>query len=275
METNESFVSKPLWPFDLEVDGIYYKYLRGTNEITVTSSAFDRYEYRGDFIIPRKVTYREREYRVTGIGENAFYYSAIFSIEIPETITNIGEDAFHGCTGLVSISIPNSIKSIGDVAFSFCSLLKTIVLPESVTDIGKALFRHCSRLESITVAPGNPSYTDIDGVLFSKDKTTLIACPPGKKGSYSIPEEVTAIADCAFWTCFKLTNITIPQGVSSIGRSAFKECESLTEIRINAVVPPVCGKDAFRDVPKDCKLIVPESIKNAYREVAEWKNFIF
>ncbi|MCL1932791.1 MAG: leucine-rich repeat domain-containing protein [Candidatus Azobacteroides sp.] len=275
METNDSFAERPLWPFDLEADGIYYRHVKGTDEITVTSSPYDRCEYHEDFIIPRKVTYREREYRVTGIGKNAFGYSAVFSVEIPETVTAIGEDAFYCCTGLESISIPAGVKSIGDKAFSSCSLLKTIVLPESITEIGEALFRYCDRLESITAVPGNPIYTDIDGILFSKDKTMLIACPPGKKGSYSIPGEVTAIANSAFRTCSKLTSITIPAGVKSIGRYAFGECESLMEIRADAPVPPVCGKNAFKDIPKDCKLIVPESSKKSYREAAEWKNLYF
>jgi hypothetical protein len=277
METNDSLLpdrnAEPVWPFDLIVDGIYYKHIRGTNQVTVTSSDNNRFEYRGDFNIPRKVTYREREYQVTGIGEYAFSYSAIFFIEIPDCITGIGEDAFHSCSGLATISIPESVKSIGNRAFFGCNGLKSIVLPKSVTTVGIAPFYNCSRLESIVVAVENPAYMDIDGVLFTKDKTTLLAYPPGKKGSYAIPEGVTTIASHAFKSCIYLTSIIIPKNVSIIGRSAFEDCESLAEIRIDAPVPPTCGKEAFDHIFKTSKLIMPEGSEKAYREAAEWKNF--
>jgi hypothetical protein len=139
MKTNDSLLpgrdTMPVWPFDLIADGIYYKHVRGTNQLTVTSSGNNRFEYRGDFIIPRKVTYREREYQVTGIGEDAFSYSAIFFIEIPDCITSIGADAFRACTGLTSITIPKNVSSIGQFAFFDCSSLKEIRVEAPVPPI--------------------------------------------------------------------------------------------------------------------------------------------
>ena len=250
METNNSLTSRSEWPYDLEVDGIYYKHLQGTDEIMVTSSA--GYAYRGDFNIPRKVTYREREYKTTGIGEGAFYSSVIYSLEIPNTVTDIEADAFRDCRNLEIISIPQSVRKMGE-----------------------SLFLNCHQLESITVESENSFYMDIDGVLFTKDKKTLIAYPPGRKGAYSIPEGVTAIANYAFWNCLNLVNITIPDSILSIGHKAFNSCESLMEIRIDAPLPPTCGKNVFRYIPQECKLIVPESSKNAYRETDGWKDFLF
>ena len=76
-------------------------------------------------------------------------------------------------------------------------------------------------LDSIVVASGNSSYSDIAGVLFTKDKKTLIAYPPGRKGSYSISECVAAIANHAFRACLKLTTIMLPASVLSIGWKDF------------------------------------------------------
>ncbi|GHV29690.1 hypothetical protein FACS1894177_00990 [Bacteroidia bacterium] len=145
METNDSLLpdrdTMPVWPFDLIVDGIYYKHVRSTNQVIVTSSDNNRFEYREDFIIPRKVTYREREYQVTGIGKDAFSYSAIFFIEIPDCVTNIGDGAFRACTGLTSITISKNVSNIGKFAFFDCNLLKEIRVEAPVPPIcGEKVF---------------------------------------------------------------------------------------------------------------------------------------
>ena len=170
---------------------------------------------------------------VTSIGELAFQQcSGITSINIPNSVTSIQQGAFSNCSGLSSITIPSSVTSIENTAFWGCSGLTSINIPSSVTSIGVNVFYGCSGLTDITVDSSNPSFCSESGVLFNKDKTTLIYYPLGKTGSYTIPDGVTVIEQYAFYCNSKLTSVTIPSSVTSIGESAFQFCSKLTIIYI-------------------------------------------
>ena len=136
---------------------------------------------------------------VTEIGDYAFHnFLELKKINIPNSVTRIGEGAFYLCSSLVGITIPNSVTSIGNIAFFGCSSLTNITIPESVTSIGYSAFYGCSSLTNIT-----------------------------------IPESVTSIGDRAFYGCSSLTSITIPNSVTSIGGWVFASCSSLTSITYN------------------------------------------
>ncbi len=168
---------------------------------------------------------------VTSIGNYAFSdcYD-LTQITIPNGVTSIGDSAFSYCYDLKQITIPNSVTSIGEGAFSDCDSLTQITIPDSVTSIGEYAFSNCSKLQAINVSSGNASYTGVDGVLFNKNKTTLVAYPAGKETVYTIPDGVTSIGVGAFSYCKSLTQITIPDSVTSIGNSAFSYCLKLQTI---------------------------------------------
>lgn len=137
------------------------------------------------------------------------------------TVTSIGQ-AFAYCTSLTSIEIPASVTSIGDGAFQDCTSLTSIEIPASVTSIGRLAFVRCTGLTGINVAESNAYYSSDGGVLFNKEKTTLISYPAGKTNtSYEIPSGVTSIDSCAFADCTGLTSVTIPDSVTSIGDNVF------------------------------------------------------
>ena len=75
----------------------------------------------------------------------------ITDLVIPNSVTHIRFDAFHGCSGLTSITIPNSVNRIGWAAFSGCSSLTSVNIPNSVTTIEAEVFNGCSSLTSITI----------------------------------------------------------------------------------------------------------------------------
>ena len=82
---------------------------------------------------------------VTSIGNYAFEgCSKLISINIPNSVTSIGESAFEGCSGLISINIPDSVTSIGVSAFEGCSGLTNVNIPNSVTSIGRSAFAYCN-----------------------------------------------------------------------------------------------------------------------------------
>ena len=103
-------------------------------------------------------------------------------------------------------------------------------IPASVTTIDYRAFRDGAGLTSITVEAGNALFSSLDGVLFDKNRTTLVRCPEGRTGRYTIPNNVTHIGELAFAACAGLTEITIPATVAAIGMQAFAGCTSLTEI---------------------------------------------
>ena len=200
------------------------------------------------------------------------------SVDLPESVTHIGDHAFEGCK-FNAVNLPQNLKSIGKSAFGFCFFLSSVDIPSSVTDIADSAFESCTRLASVNIGSGlstignlifgdcislakidvseeNENYTDDGGVMFSKDKTTLICYPDGLQadtyvipsyvkniGSYAfenysglekvvISESVTNIADCAFYACFELETVEIPESVECIGNTAFLLCRALKSIKI-------------------------------------------
>ena len=143
------------------------------------------------------------------------------------------------------MTIPDSVTCIGDWAFSRCESLTSVTIPDSVTSIGDRAFVSCTSLTGIWVAEGNSHYSsDASGVLFNKDKTTLVQCPGAFSGSYAIPDSVTSIDWDAFYGCESLTSVTIPDSVTSIGSNAFYNCKSLTSVTIPGSVTSI-GLYAF------------------------------
>ena len=197
---------------------------------------------------------------LTSIGEQAFgNCTGLTSITIPSGFISIGDYAFWNCTGLTSITIQNGVTSIGTGAFWNCTGLTSITIPSSVTSIGVNVFYNCTGLTDITVDSRNPSYCSESGVLFNKDKTTLIYYPLGKNGSYTIPDGVTAIGDYAFYYCSGLTSVTIPSSVTSIGESAFRHCTGLTSITIPNSVTSIVNL-AFWDCDSLTIVYIPSGV---------------
>ena len=149
----------------------------------------------------------------TKIAERAFYNSnEIKRITIPNSVTNIGKDAFSGCHNLCEATVPteaisyipksnlqsiviNGGTSIGSYAFEGCTSLTTVTISDSVTSIGHGAFKGCTSLTSVT-----------------------------------IPDSVTSMGNGVFSYCTGLTSVTIGSGVTSIGAIAFYGCTGLTSV---------------------------------------------
>ncbi len=225
---------------------------------------------------------------VTSIGDDAFHgCSSLTAITIPKSVTSIGDWAFHVCRSLTTITIPEGVTSIGEGAFRNCTSLTTITIPEGVTSIGTHAFEFCTSLTSITIPEG---MTSIGEYAFSGcSSLTSITIPEGVTsiGNYAfqncnslttinIPEnsQLTSIGDYTFQYCRKLTAITIPEGMTSIGWSAFKNCSSLASITCHAATPPTIG-DYYTlfGVNRNIPVYVPASAVEAYKAAAYWSEF--
>ena len=208
---------------------------------------------------------------VTSIGDGAFYgCTGLTSITFSDAVASIGRYAFSNCTGLTSVTIPNSVTSISDFVFGGCTGLTSIIVEgdnlnyssdvsgvlfnkekteliccpggmvgsytvsNSVTSIAEFAFSGCAGLTSIIVEGDNPNYSsDVSGVLFNKEKTELICCPGGKTGSYTIPDSVTSIGNCAFEGCTGLTSVCFLGDAPEIGYSVFQILDDESDAYIN------------------------------------------
>ena len=199
---------------------------------------------------------------VTSIGNSAFgYCGVLITVTIGNSVINIGNYAFNNCNSLASITIPNSIRSIGEYAFQCCDNLTTINIPNSVTSIGCGAFNSCNKLTEINVESANTKYTSENGVLFNKDKTTIVRYPAAKTGTtYTIPNSVTSIDNRAFTGCSSLTNVSIPNSVTNISEYAFYGCSSLTSVAIPNSVTTI-GGEAFSQC-KALSAVISNTVKS-------------
>jgi hypothetical protein len=175
------------------------------------------------------------------VGFGAFIYCGnLTSVEIDYGLTSIGMYMFNGCTSLNSINIPESVTKIENSAFAFCTSITSLSIPKSVTLIGEDAFLFCRSLVTFNVDASNSNYSSVDGVLYSKNATTLVAFPCGRAGEFIIPSGVTAIGNGAFYGCPELTVVTIPAGMKWIGNYAFGY-SNLTQLYFQGNAPERFG----------------------------------
>ena len=151
-------------------------------------------------------------------------------------VTELGERSFRNTLAPYHV-LPRTLTTIGADAFRYCPNLVTAYIPAGVTNIGAAAYGSCIGLARITVHPSNPAYTDVDGMLYDKDRTALLQFPRNWTGGsfgmhFTIPTNVTRIGKGAFADCSMLAQVTIPLGVHSIGEGAFSGTYGITNITV-------------------------------------------
>ena len=223
---------------------------------------------------------------VTSIGDYAFHgCSSLTNVDVPDSVSSVGNSAFHGCSGLttvmigknvriignyafedcsglMNVSIPDSVTSIGNGAFGGCSSLTNIEIPDSVTSIGDVAFVICSSLEAIDVSDDNPSYYSENGVLFTRDRDTLLTYPAGRvDNNYTIPSSVICIGHGAFGGCSHLASVIIPDSVKNIDDAAFYGCSGMTRVEIGNSVTSI-GDYAFSDCSSLTSVNIPDMVKS-------------
>ena len=185
---------------------------------------------------------------VTEIGSNAFeVYSSLTHINIPNSVSEIGRNAFRRCSKLTNVNIPNSVTRIGWYAFEGCSSLTNVNIPNSVTEIGSYAFQNCTSLTHVNIQ--NSVEIICEGAFKNCSSLTHV----------NIPSSVTEIGMYAFEGCASLTHVDIPNSVKKISVGVFKNCSKLTHVNIPNSVTEI-SFDAFRRCVSLAHVNIPNSV---------------
>ena len=148
--------------------------------------------------------------------------------DIPIGVQEIGVSAFDRCSALQNVTIPDTVQLIGSRAFEGCRGLERLDIPASVTYIAPEAFFQVTC--PITVAEGNTSYLNENGVIYSTGKKLLLYAG-AVEGAFQIPDGVEEIGAAAF-SGAKLSDVTIPGSVTDIGYAAFLDCQQLQSVTL-------------------------------------------
>ena len=223
------------WAVNTNGDTLYYTII-GNNEVSVSSTDdldWRRLQLSGTLVIPSTVTHEGTAYTVTTINDFAdCNYSAL---DIPNTVTVLGQGCFSQCTTLTSVTLPSSVVEIQQMAFHGCIALTSATIPNSVNIIGDGAFGGDTALRSVTLPD---STTMVGNAPFGACKLTqplynsthFMYMPQDYSGEYTIPDGIQAVCGGVFEFCIGLTGIHFPASVETIGRCAFWGCTGLTSV---------------------------------------------
>lgn len=168
------------------------------------------------------------------------------------------------------VVIPTSIEGypvtgIDERAFDGCDQIVTLKIPAKVSVIAEAAFENCSSLTEFIVGFDSKSYMARDGVLYSKDKTTLICYPAGKADTaFAVPDGVKTVDVAAFQSATKLESLTVANGVEKISNKAFYGCSGLKRVVFGVGLTEI-GDEAFAECASLEAVTIPNSVTSLGR----------
>ena len=277
------------------VDGLYYTLQAdGTAKLVSENEVLNDGEssipigfsngYRGDVVVPSSVEYNGEMHEVTAVSDYVFLGStALTSITLPATVTQLGPTPFANSTKLNTITVdddnpayhsedgvlydkqmttllacpgarkgtmevPASVTSIANSAFYGCGNLQKVSLPSTVTSIGVNAFRGCSVLQEVNIPDG---IEEIQVAAFYGCRCVE---------SFILPSTLTTIANQAFFYCQSLEDLVIPSSVTSIGDNAFEDCVSMSSVSIPSSLKSI-GSRAFAHCTSLLSIEVPASVE--------------
>ena len=206
---------------------------------------------------------------VTSIGENAFAYNHLQNINIPNSVMTIGKEAFAG-NDFSTIEVSENVNTINDGAFKDCKKLQKIKLPDATQNLGSILFGNCIKLTEAELPQGIENITEAmfagctSLTEFNVPKTVQVIGESAfsrcsNLANIKLPDQIYTIGDYAFYQCQSLKAIQLPTELGSVGDSTFMGCKALMEVVVPDKVTSI-GKEAFGGCTSLSKITMPETI---------------
>ena len=164
-------------------------------------------------------------------------------IHLPQGLKTIGIAAFKG-TAITEIDIPDGVESIGRNAFSR-TMLTSVKLPDGLEYIGTIPFDDCENLTEITISDSNENYKTVGGVLYSKDGKTLIQYPAARSGEYTVEKGTERIEYGAFANS-QIEGVVFPDTIKEVANMAFFDSQGLASFNLPDSLEYI-GNTAFGD----------------------------
>lgn len=187
---------------------------------------------------------------ITKIGVNAFKDLNIYSVTLPQSLTEFSEPSFNDCFNLTEIVIPPKVQQLYGGIFVDCERLKRIYIGKGVTDIDPGILYD---FDYYDVDSDNVRFTSVDGILFSKDMKILYSYSTQNTGSYKVPETVEILCGDAFHDSL-LSSVLLPSSIKEIGSGCFHGAEKL--VKVDTYYP---GKTY---VPSSADVCLPPKLKH-------------
>ncbi len=161
-----------------------------------------------------------------------FPYRSAAEREIAEPPASLAEVLEDGPEVVVPETFAGKpVTELKGFDFSRCRSAKSIKIPKTVQAVSPSIFWECTNLVAITVDPENPHFVSHDGVLYNRDQTVLVRCPPGWSGHFTVPRGVVEICGGAFASS-GLTGISLGSEVVRLGGHAFAYCGRLRVVEL-------------------------------------------
>lgn len=182
---------------------------------------------------------------ITEISDDAFKQCRnLKSVKLSQKLIKIGSSAFFNCIDLVNLSLPESLEMIEDNAFHFCESLESITILQNVEKIGIYAFGECESITNLEILSENNNLVIEEYAFYNVNKVKQL----------KIPSSVKEIKPSAFSTMSSLEDIEIEDGIQIIGEGAFSNCTSLTKVVFPQSVNLISLHTEYPDAIGECGL---------------------
>lgn len=262
----------------------------------------------GDIILPTEAEFAGTKYTITEVGDAFKDNDMITGVTIPEGYTDIGTEAFSGCTALKKAVISGSVNMISTSAFLGCTALDTVDFAEDTASsltINAGAFANCTSLTaiklparfsstrynflygcdaltSITLKEGAQNFAVSDNILYnvSGDTAVMVTYPGGKtETEFTIPAEingkvVTSTAMHVFRNNPTLKKVTVPATVTSLGGFTFNGMKAIEEITLEHETAPKLGSSVCTEMNSGSRIIVKnEDVAKAFESTSSYTKY--
>lgn len=266
--------------------------IAGKNVTSIGGGAFGSNQLVEDIMLPASVTEIQYESfigctslrqikfasgsQLKAIEDTAFAgCTKLSDMILPDGVQKLGEEVFKS-TGLTEINIPDSVTEIGEWTFSFCNSLQSVSIGAGLNEISEALFADCENIQKVEFSQGSQVKKIGQAAFNGCKKLTSIIIPEsvqelgdsvfGNSGlvEIDIPDSVTKIGMAVFSYCKSLQKVNLGSGLAEISEFMFSGCEQLSQVNFSGVAGSVTKIEygAFVGCDSLQNIEIPDSVKS-------------